>query len=130
MQIEALMNKREALRPLFDLHQDSEESEDEAGPRGHKHTVNDVTRLTREDVQKELEDYVQGIKRRLTMNVNKRVDPILDVFDMLQLQEVHLKTKSINHKKQFKNKRKVEDQQMRRGGNRNRKHKKMAKIIE
>lgn len=66
--------------------------------------------LTRDDVQKELEAYVQGIKRRLQMSVNKRVDPILDVFDMLQLQEVHLKTKSINQKKQFRNKRKAEDQ--------------------
>ena len=55
-----------------------------------------MIKLTREDVQKELESYVQGIKRRLTMNVNKRVDPILDVFDMLQLQEVHLRTKAIN----------------------------------
>ena len=94
MQIEALINKKKALQPLYDLshHDDYEDGEEQTT---QKEQI-DVIKLCREDVQKELELYVQGIKRRLTMNVNKRVDPILDVFDMLQLQEVHLRTKSIN----------------------------------
>ena len=69
----------------------------------HDQEAMEVIKTTREDVQRELDEYIAGIKYRLTSNVNKRTDPILDVFDMLQLQEVGLKTKAINHKKQFKN---------------------------
>lgn len=42
-----------------------------------------VINLSRDDVQKELETYTQSLKQRITMNTNKQVDPLLDVFDML-----------------------------------------------
>ena len=51
---------------------------------------------------KELEDCIQTKQHRLQMKENLQVDPVMDTFDLLDLQETHLRQYQINRKGKMK----------------------------
>ena len=51
---------------------------------------------------KELEDCIQTKQHRLQMKENLQVDPVMDTFDLLDLQETHLRQYQINMKGKMK----------------------------
>ena len=66
--------------------------------------------------ERDLAEHVKIVRRRLNDKENLRVDPILDTFDLLHLQEVQLSYLKSNRSKRAKNKRSSYTDQMRRGG--------------
>ena len=52
--------------------------------------------------EKELEDFADQIRFRIRMQENLGIDPLLNTFDILDLQEISLRLKKINLKQKVK----------------------------
>ena len=73
--------------------------------------------------------YIKEVRTRILKNENKAVDPILDTFDMLHLQEIDLRMKSYKKPDHIKNNRPHHKLTSRRGGKRNKKARKKVEHL-
>lgn len=114
------LSQLKSLEQFRDLHGHS--SRDSA-------EVEAIRRLKADCLQERLLEYAKSIRHRLQWREqNYYVMPLVDTFDLLHLQEVHLRTRKINRSTRLKNRQKNIVNLERRGGKQKKKAEK--KLLE